>query len=79
MFISHTYKDARAPRPFLFSDEENMYNRVVLVCTVKVYDRPYKLNVMYGLLVDTPAVFRLSRPELSLQICSYQNFPGIVG
>ena len=26
--------DPRAARPYLFSDRQNMYNRVVLVCTV---------------------------------------------
>ena len=30
-------KDPRAARPYLFSDGQNMYNRVVLVCTVNVY------------------------------------------
>ena len=30
-------RDPRAPRPYLFSDGQNMYNRVVLVCTVNVY------------------------------------------
>ena len=27
----------RAARPYLFSDGQNMYNRVILVCTVNVY------------------------------------------
>ena len=30
-------KDPRAARLYLFSDGQNMYNRVVLVCTVNVY------------------------------------------
>ena len=30
-------KDTRAARPYLLSDGQNMYNRVVLVCTVNVY------------------------------------------
>ena len=30
-------QDPIGPRPYLFSDGQNMYNRVVLVCTVKVY------------------------------------------
>ena len=30
-------QDPRDPRPYLFSNGQNMYNRVVLVCTVKVY------------------------------------------
>ena len=30
-------QDSRAARPYLFSDVQNMYNRVVLVCTVNVY------------------------------------------
>ena len=30
-------QDPRAARPYLFSDEQNMYNRVVLVCTVNLY------------------------------------------
>ena len=30
-------RDLRAPRPYLFSDGWNMYNREVLVCTVNVY------------------------------------------
>ena len=30
-------QDPRAARPYLFSDGQNMYNRVVLVCTVNVY------------------------------------------
>ena len=30
-------RDPRAPRPYLFSDAQNMYNRVVLVRTVNVF------------------------------------------
>ena len=30
-------QDPRAPVSYLFSDGENMYNRVVLVCTVNLY------------------------------------------
>ena len=30
-------QDPRAPKPYLLSDGQNMYNRVVLVCTVNVY------------------------------------------
>ena len=30
-------KDPKASRPYLFSDGQNMYNRVVLVCTVNDY------------------------------------------
>ena len=30
-------KDPRAPRTYLFSDVQNMYNKVVLVCSVNVY------------------------------------------
>ena len=30
-------QDSRAARPYLFSDVQNMYNRVVLVCTVDIY------------------------------------------
>ena len=30
-------QDPRDARPYLFSDGQNMYNRVVLVCTVNVY------------------------------------------
>ena len=30
-------QDPRAPRPYLFSDAQNIYDRVVLVCTVSVY------------------------------------------
>ena len=30
-------QDPKATRPYLFSDGQNMYNRVVLVCTVNVY------------------------------------------
>ena len=29
-------EDPRAARPYLFSDGENTYNRVVLLCTVNV-------------------------------------------
>ena len=29
--------DTRAPRPYLFSDGQDMYNRLVLMCTVNVY------------------------------------------
>ena len=32
-----TVKDPRAPRPYLFFDGQNIYNRVVLLCTVNVY------------------------------------------
>jgi hypothetical protein len=35
--IKQVELDPRAPRPYLFSDGRNMYNRVVLVCTVNVY------------------------------------------
>ena len=35
--LSLIVKDPRAARPYLFSDGQNMYNRVVLVCTVNVY------------------------------------------
>ena len=35
----YVVKDPRAARPYLFSDGQNMYNRVVLVCTVSVYIR----------------------------------------
>ena len=34
---SLTVQDPRAARPYLFSDGQNMYNRVILVCTVKVH------------------------------------------
>ena len=30
-------QDPRAPRPYLFSDAQNVFDRVVLVCTVSVY------------------------------------------
>ena len=30
-------RDPRAARPYLFSDGQNMYNRVVSVCTVNIY------------------------------------------
>ena len=30
-------QDPKAPGPYLFSDGQNMYNGVVLVCTVNVY------------------------------------------
>ena len=37
----HTFpllvQDPRAPRPYLLSDGHNLYNRVVLVCTARVY------------------------------------------
>ena len=35
--ILRLVEDPRAARPYLFSDGQNMYNRVVLVCTVNVY------------------------------------------
>ena len=35
--ISIIGRNPRAARPYLFSDGQNMYNRVVLVCTVNVY------------------------------------------
>ena len=35
--ISVVGRDPRTPRPYLLSDGQNMYNRVVLVCTVNVY------------------------------------------
>ena len=31
------FKDPRTARPYSLSDGQNMYNRVVLVCTVNVY------------------------------------------
>ena len=31
------FKDLRAARPYLFSDVQNKYNRLVLVCTLNVY------------------------------------------
>ena len=37
MAIMLLEQDPRAPRPNLFSDEQNMFIRVVLVCTVNVY------------------------------------------
>ena len=30
-------QDPRAPRPYLFSDAQNVYDRAVLVCAVSVY------------------------------------------
>ena len=30
-------QDPRAPRPYLFPEGQNMYNQVVLVCTVNIY------------------------------------------
>ena len=36
-FIFFIVKDTRAARPYLFSDGQNMYHGVVLVCTVNVY------------------------------------------
>ena len=35
--LTQIVKDPRTTRPYLFSDGQNMYNRVVLVCTVNVY------------------------------------------
>ena len=32
--MAHIVQDLRAARPYLFSDGQNMYNPVVLVCTV---------------------------------------------
>ena len=34
---SPVVQDPMAPRPYLLSDCQNMYNRVVLVCTVNAY------------------------------------------
>ena len=36
-YWEHIVQDPSAARPYLFSDGQNMYNRVVLVCTVNVY------------------------------------------
>ena len=35
--IPDIIKDPSAGRPYLFSDEQNMYNQVVLVSTVNIY------------------------------------------
>ena len=35
-WIEINVQDPRAARPYLFSNEQNMYNRVVLVCTMKL-------------------------------------------
>jgi hypothetical protein len=43
-------EDPRAARPYLYSDGQNMYNRVVLVCTVNVYIPPDGQN-MYNRVV----------------------------
>ena len=40
------FKDPRTSRPYLFPDGQNMYNRVVLVCTVNVY-MPASLGQRY--------------------------------
>jgi len=36
-FIYPVVEDFRATRPYLFSDIQNMYNQVVLVCIVNIY------------------------------------------
>ena len=35
--LNHTVQDPRAARLYLFSDGQNIYNRIVLVYTLKVY------------------------------------------
>ena len=43
-------RDPRAARPYLFSDGQNMYNGVVLVCTVNVYSWGRQLIIRYQVL-----------------------------
>ena len=37
LLLTHTVEDPMDARPYLFSDGQIEYNRVVLVCTVNVY------------------------------------------
>ena len=45
-------EDPRAARPYLFSDGQNIYNRVVLVCTVRIYLPLFSTVVPAGTTVE---------------------------